>query len=361
MSLKTTALNSLNAAHRVASRLPAVGAFRPLRGGFSALEALQSGELDGCLTAKSQVTGSCPAGSMTELAGFQQNDHQPWPYFWTVTGDARLVGQMLHWRDPQDRICLEGVYHLPERRRLREDRPFAQMWVPHPKKLPGAWTSITSPWNDCSNYYHWLLDGLTRLCLREELPEQTKILIPEKIPRFALETFRLLGLEQITFATSSACVQPERYYFCSPLAMTGVWNPRGYEWLRKSFSIHFEAPRSGPPIFLTRRGRARIPENLAQIEIYFKNRGFEIVDCGAIQVKQQIQKISAAPAVAGLHGAAMTNLLWASPGIPVIEIFQCGYVNGCYEQIAFAGNLNYVHTINHPDILEILQRWNQDF
>ena len=31
----------------------------------------------------------------------------------------------------------------------------------------------------------------------------------------------------------------------------------------------------------------------------------------------------------------MTNLPWANPETPVLEFFQPGYLNACYEQIAF--------------------------
>lgn len=48
------------------------------------------------------------------------------------------------------------------------------------------------------------------------------------------------------------------------------------------------------------------------------------------------------PTIAGLHGAAMTNLLWAQPETRVLELFTPGYLNACYEQMAFQGGL--LHT-----------------
>lgn len=255
--------------------------------------------------------------------------------------DARLVGRLLHWRDPSDRICFEAVYGMTKRRRLGEDRIQSQLIVPKPASLSGAWTSITSNWNDGGNYYHWILDGLSRLSLRDSLPERTGVLIPGDLPRFATETLDLLGLRNECRVVDTECIQPERYYFCAPTAMTGVRNGTGYDWLRRNFSPHFGSPGSGSPVFLTRRGNARIPGNLDLIEKVFASNGYQIVDCGGLTVKEQILIISTAPALAGLHGAAMTNLLWAACGTPVLEIFQQGYLNGCYEQIALHGNLDY--------------------
>jgi capsular polysaccharide biosynthesis protein len=224
--------------------------------------------------------------------------------------------------------------------------------------LPGAWTSVLSNWNDGRNYFHWLLDGLTRLAVREQLPEPTKILIPANSPGFVTETIRLLGLEDQAVPAPGACLQPERFYFCSPSAMTGVWNPQGYQWLRRKFSPYFAETDSGQPVFLTRRGASRLPDNLAEIEAFFLSQGFRIVDCGSLSVHDQIRAISGAPAIAGLHGAAMTNLLWAAPETPVLEIFQPGYLNACYEQIAFQGSLAYEHAARRAgDALGKIGSW----
>ena len=338
--------------------LPKIGCFRPVRGAFSAWEDLQSGKSDGATISARQSVGPCPVASITERAGMLQNDHQPWPIFWVSSDDARLVGAMLHWRDPQDRLCREGMFNLLHRRRLREDRFFAQILVAKAAPLSGGWTSITSPWCDGKNYYHWMLDGLTRLLARDALPEAAGILLPRGLPKFAEETIDLLGLRGKTLVAGSDCIRPERYYFCSPTAMTGVWNPVGYRWLREAFASCFSKAGSMPPVFLTRRGRERIPENLQAIENAFIKHGYEVIDCGAITVSEQIAKISGAPAVAGLHGAAMTNILWARPGTPVLEIFQPQYLNACYEQIAFQGQLDYTHLVlEGENPLRTIEEW----
>ena len=340
---KKIILQGVRMMERICGGLPGVGRFRPLRGSFSALALLDQRNLAGEVLLRAQLPGPCPRGSMTELVGIRQNDHQPWPIFWVRSDDARLVGKMLHWRDRGDRLCSEGVFHLHQRLRLGEDRIFAQILVSKPTLLPGAWTSIASNWGNGLNYFHWMLDCLTRLKVRESLPEPTRILVPSAARGFMSETLEMLGLAGQVECTSAACVQPERFYFCTPTAMTGMWNPFGYDWLRKSFASFYHPASSGPPIFLTRRGGARVPVNITELEAMFIGHGFAIVDCGVISVKEQMRLASNAPAIAGLHGAAMTNLLWAQPEVPVLEIFEPGYLNACYEQIAFHGKLLYCH------------------
>lgn len=321
--------------------LPSIGRFRPLRGHFSAAQALEGNRLHGEFLLRSQDTGPCYPGSLTELAANSQHDHQPWAVFWTRADDAQLVGKMLHWRNSEDCLCSEGVFHTLKHRSLKEDQFFAQIYLSPPRPLPGAWTSIVSNWSNGGNYFHWFCDSLTRLMVREQLPEKTQILIPANPTRFVTETLEMLGLRDLCIEAPASNVQPERFYFCSPTAMTGVWNPVGFDWLRKKFARFREPTANGRPIFLTRRGATRIPSNLSAIEAMFAENGFEIIDCGKLTVKEQIRLASAAPAIAGLHGAAMTNILWAHPNTPVLEIFQSEYLNACYEQIAFQGKLAY--------------------
>ncbi len=329
-----------------------------MRGEFSAYQLLRDGEIEGQVLAEGQEPGTSPPSSMTERAAFRQHDHQPWPIFWTKSTNARLVGHMLHWRDEKDRLCSEAVYHMAARRRLSEDKWTAQMFVPDPLPLSGGWTSVLSNWNDGRNYLHWLRDGLTRLDFWEKLPEITKILIPASPSNFIIETIRLLNLEDQVLPAPAECIRPERFYFCPPTAMTGVWNPVGYQWLREKFSPHFAESGSGSPVFLTRRGASRLPDNLAEIEAQFTSQGYRIIDCGSLSVLEQIRALSGAKAIAGLHGAAMTNLLWARPGTPVLEIFQPAYLNACYEQIAFQGRLDYTHhVLEGENPLSGIKRW----
>lgn len=357
-SLRSLAFRGVRLADRVASSVPACGGFKPLRGSFSALDRLRDGTLRGSILHPCQSTGPKPPGSMTEQSKLGQDGCQPWPVFWTVEENARLSGGIRLWRDPQDRYCAEGNFHFDGRRRLSEDKVFAHMFPGPARRLEGAWTSIASNWGDGRNYFHWITDGLTRLLIRETLPEATRILLPAGEAAYIRETMELLGLADLSECPRENHLVAERFYFCSPVAMTGVWNPLGFDWLRESFRKFFRRPASGPPVFLTRRASTRVPADLPEIERMFANAGFEIVDCGTLGVRQQIELASGARAVAGIHGAAMTNLLWSPPGTPVLELFLPAYLNACYEQIAFQGSLRYTPLILGPrDSLKEIKEW----
>lgn len=355
---KNLAFPAIKRLDRWLRHCPKLPGLRPLKGEFSAHQRLQQGDYPGASLYAQQQRGPCPEGSITLRSGLNQHDFQPWPAFWTLTNDARLVGSMWHWRDPDDLLCREGVFGLTERRRLGEDRLAAQ-WLPGPPtSLPGAWTSIASNWGDGLNYFHWMLDSLTRLRVREQLPEPTRILLPRADAPYIRETLELLGLADQVECPEARCVQPERYYFCSPTAMTGVWNPEGFNWLRQAFSGCYAETGSRGPVFLTRRGTTRIPEDLEALEDIFRQAGFEIVNPGILSVREQIALTSGATAIAGIHGASLTNLLWARSGTPVLELFGPGYLNGCYEQISWQSQLKYSPVmLGQSDARKSIRQW----
>jgi hypothetical protein len=339
------------------SKLPSVGMFQPLRSKFLAIVKLEQRSLPGAFLFHHQPLGPCTSGSMTERANMQQNNHQPWPVFWVRSDKARLVGSFRLWRDEADHWCSEDAYHS-ERLNTHGDRPFAQTFVCQPLFLEGAWTSISSKWGMGDNYYHWMTDCLTRLLVREALPEPTRILVPRTNLKFVWETLDILGLTSLADCPSASILQPERYYFCSPTAMTGAWNPRGFSWLKGKFAPYLQFGATGKAVFLTRRHATRMPNNLDAIENIFSRNGFIIVDCAAHSVKEQIRIASSAPAIAGIHGAAMTNLLWARPNTPVLEIFAPNWLNAAYEQIALHGGLYYsAHILDQAKDIPFLDEW----
>jgi hypothetical protein len=342
-------LHGLRTIEKYAAFLPSLGPFQSVRGVFSAADAIDRGDLRGEFICRSQPIGPFSKGSITDKVGApheKQNNLQPWPIFWAFQKSAHLTGRLLHWRNHLNEISSEGEFYDISRRNLRDEYLFSSLFVSNGIALSGAWTSIVSKWGTGGNYYHWMLDCLSRLLVWEQLPESTKILIPKSNQKFVKETLDMLGITDQCMFTPSAHVVPERFYFCSPTAMTGAWNPIAYDWLRDKFSPYRSPSPTGKPIFLTRRGSTRVPLDIQEIETLFKENGFKIVDCGSLTVKEQIWIASCSPAIAGLHGAAMTNILWSHPATPVLELFESDYLNGCYEQIANHGNLRYSFIIN---------------
>lgn len=51
-------------------------------------------------------------------------------------------------------------------------------------------------------------------------------------------------------------------------------------------------------------------------------------------MKEQIRIFSRAETICGLHGSALTNILWAPPGCRVLELCADNFILGSFEWLA---------------------------
>jgi capsular polysaccharide biosynthesis protein len=63
-------------------------------------------------------------------------------------------------------------------------------------------------------------------------------------------------------------------------------------------------------------------------------KGWELISPETLSIPAQIQLFKQARAVCGLHGSALTNLLWASPGCRVLELCPSNFLAGAFEWVA---------------------------
>jgi capsular polysaccharide biosynthesis protein len=63
-------------------------------------------------------------------------------------------------------------------------------------------------------------------------------------------------------------------------------------------------------------------------------RGFDVVDPSALSVAEQIATFASASLIVATHGAALANLVFASPGSTVVELFPPGSVLPDYWRLA---------------------------
>ena len=106
------------------------------------------------------------------------------------------------------------------------------------------------------------------------------------------------------------------------------------DWLRKTMRPTSQVPTRR--IYVT-RGSARNTRrvvNERQVTDLLRRWGFLIVDPGGMTVQEQIDVFASADVIVGPHGAGLTNLVFAPPGVRVLELFAPRYVNPCYWAIA---------------------------
>ncbi len=56
---------------------------------------------------------------------------------------------------------------------------------------------------------------------------------------------------------------------------------------------------------------------------------------------KQIELFSQARTIVAPHGAGLSNMVWASGGLQVLEIFPSGYFNDCYARLSVQLGFGY--------------------
>ena len=210
----------------------------------------------------------------------------------------------------------EPDYHAPRRRPVvRKD---------------GSYFSLVVIWSNNRNYYHWMHDTLLRLHgVKEWLPEDVKYIVPKKhLAPFKLETLRLLGIEekQLVYFTGDEIWETEALYHSCPTSNSGGSRPEPLRWLRDSImgALEIAPTDSGRrKIYVSRKNtnRRRIV-NEDEVEHFLQGRGFETVFPETLSFRQQVELWAQTDAVVAPSGAALTNMIFAPPGLAVVNMNQ---------------------------------------
>ena len=191
-----------------------------------------------------------------------------------------------------------------------------------------------------SNYYHFLMDVLTRVGVLEQAPD---VAPPERwyVPaqsRFQLELLDLFGIgpERRVDAAEHPHVRAECLVVPGPPAMTEKNPPWAVEFLRGRLLPHIDTSGPRRSIYITRGPSAnnRAIVNEPAVAELLAARGFESVDPGTLPVAEQIRAFATAEIIVAPHGAALANLIFASAGAAVVELFPAGCLLPDYWRLA---------------------------
>jgi capsular polysaccharide biosynthesis protein len=269
----------------------------------------------------------------------------------TDTGDGETVGRVAVAELPGGRVLgphravITGNGDLVHEvswyfgtKRPREHPVFLNPFPPPPARINGR-LGVLAQRGD-GNYYHFLMDVLTKVGVLEQAPE---IAPPDVwyVPaqaRFQRELLELFGIgpDQRIDAGEQPHVQAECLVVPGPPAMTEKNPPWAVEFLRGRLLPH--ADTSGPRrnVYITRGPSANnrsITNEPALLDVLARH-GFEHVDPGELSVTDQIRTFATANVIVAPHGAALANVIFASPGSTLVELFPAGCLLPDYWRLA---------------------------
>lgn len=223
------------------------------------------------------------------------------------------------------------------------------------------------------NYFHWIIDICGQLealaAYREQTGEEPRILIRAGCPPFVRQSLELLGYPASRLlewpllwapgqgAPGQGASSFESEFHGVPLArrvgrlVVPSWRnyarerpPRSLLWLRRTFlqaagvwdsaksgsggdgsnverrAVHAEPHPSGARLYLHRApGGWRSVQNGDEVCAFLEARGFEIVRAERLSQAEQMRLLVGARALVGIHGAALTGVLFA-PRAHLVEL-----------------------------------------
>lgn len=322
----------------------------PPKGWFSALRLVQEGRIPGEIILPGQEVPEFGPETLVRICKLGQDKQQPWPVFWSLHHQARLIGGSLVHVDHEKRACIEAMYGM---NCFRDDPAYNDVVHGRPVPLPGNWTSVACRWNHVrhgSGYWHFLMDAIPRLALLPRFPADTQIIVPSNFGKWQEDLLDLLGLAGRYHRSPGMHLRVEHYHYSSQTSMTGCYNRYAVEFLRNSYLAKADASYRGPrKFYITRNNWSRGVVNDEEVRNFFTARGWSLVAPETLAITEQIALFSRAEAVCGLHGSALANIVWTTPGCAVVELCPLNYLAGAFECVAKIAGLRHAFLICEAD------------
>ncbi|HDY93958.1 MAG TPA: glycosyltransferase family 61 protein [Pseudoalteromonas sp.] len=220
-------------------------------------------------------------------------------------------------------------------------------------------------------YFHWFFDVLPRIWLLDKSDvEYDSIFIGNDLNKdFICSSLQALGVNQdkivmmnnnivdfdsVLYPTSK--IIEER--FVRPSLGDGVhykggWDPRYIKDINKAFREYNFKQSNGSgnkKIFVSRDDAThRAAVNNDELLSLVNEFGFEVFVPGDNTFAEQVNVFSNASIILGIHGAGMTNILWAKPrSSKVIEIVVDGVDDPGYRYLSEMLGLSYYYVRSRP-------------
>jgi len=189
------------------------------------------------------------------------------------------------------------------------------------------------------NYFHFLFDALPRLAF---LPEEKKpdFYYVRYKKEFHKQYLNLLGIDpaKIISAEKEQFIKTRMLYLPSLPGISGNPAPESILFLRNmrdKISPANETKSRDKRIYISRRDvKSRLFANEEEVQCMLEAIGFEIVKLSDLNIIEQIELFKQTALVIAPHGAGLSNIVYADPGIEVIELFHPEYFNVCYWALA---------------------------
>jgi len=218
--------------------------------------------------------------------------------------------------------------------------------------------------NWSGGYFHWLIDALSRIELASDYWDSYPVILPnhyKEIP-FISASLEILEIPYTYIHKGGSC-RVRSLIVTSHTAPTGNANKevlkilvdRFRAWANSQIRTNYMGRKEGRKLYVSRAlaYRRKISNEAEIIPILIEN-GFEIVFTENMTFQEQVMLFSSASAIAGMHGAGLTNMIFMPSQSSVIEIRNShDSNNNCYFTLASDLEHRYYYQMASPDGIDL--------
>lgn len=208
-----------------------------------------------------------------------------------------------------------------------------------------------------NNYCHFLVDHLPRICTFETLGYKGIYgSFHLALNDFQRKYFEICRVRDRIFSldkNTTYRVKKLNILNTSMRSFKHMFNRQNILYMQNMLKFFPKCIRNGTKdikrIFITRNqhyGRT-ITNNLEFLQLVQKY-GFIAIDTDSLNIDEQMKIFSFADYIIAIHGAALTNILYAKPGSSVLELFPTNYGTAAFCLLADMRQLKYRGLVGEP-------------
>lgn len=247
--------------------------------------------------------------------------------------------------------CFDANYSVISETSNWPTKELVKGTIPRPIVTPheynaGAFTVALSS----NGFYHWLIEDLPGVIqmLREE--ESGRVVIYKNAPKYVLDFLNFFEIEFQEFPRFSRFTQ-----LAIPIGKHEVGEPRRSDMLllREFFLPKLKIQSVQQKVYISRLNSKRSPNFEGNLQKQLISEGWKIVYLEELDLIDQFSVLKNASAIAGIHGAGLSGLVFAEPGTPIVEMYPYERDIKCYENLAKVTGHRIIRVPFASDAVEI--------
>lgn len=205
--------------------------------------------------------------------------------------------------------------------------------------------------NKSENYFHWMTEALTRVLSFNKIDESSTILLPENFKKleFVSKTLDSLNVDY-KFYSNNYLLKVKTLFLTSHTAPAGNYNSKIIS------NLHFKLNEGHSTtkkrrLWLSRKySDRRFLLNEDSIVHILEKFEIEVFYPEMHSYSEQVKKYREAEFIGGMHGAALTNMLYMKKSSNVLELRDVNDShNNCYYSLSASLKINFYYLLCKSD------------